>query len=170
MLVGSFEEEDERQLTKISRRRQQAILLYALLNLTDDAKATRKSKQKRKRRDPNDLVRESVNDGLFEREYRMGVKAFHKLLGLLEPSISPSPNNKRDDALDAKTVLMITLRFLAGASYIDILRIHGLGRSTTVSHVKRCIKAIAQHKDIGLQKWPENEAECESYAAEWVGR
>jgi hypothetical protein len=146
MLVGCFDEDDQLRLKKIQRRRRQAVLVYALLNLTDDAKATRRTKRKRKRRDPNDLIQESLHDGLFEREYRMGINAFNKLLGLLEPSIAPSPNNKRDDALCAKTVLMMTLRYLAGASYIDILRIHGVGRSTTFSHIKHCIKVIARHK------------------------
>jgi predicted aldo/keto reductase-like oxidoreductase len=65
----------------------------------------------------------------------MGIDAFNKLLVLLEPSIAPSPKNKKDDALDAKTILMMTLRYLAGASYIDILRIHGIAKSTTFSHI-----------------------------------
>jgi hypothetical protein len=120
--MPSFEEEDEARQKKLRLRRRQAILLYAVLNLTDKAKATRKAKRKRKRkrRDPNVLVKESLQDELFNREYRMGIDAFNKLLILLEPSISPSPKNKKDDALDAKTILlMMTLRYLAGASYME---------------------------------------------------
>jgi hypothetical protein len=59
----SFEEEDEARLKKLRLRRRQAILLYAFLKLTDEGKATRKRKPKRKRRDPNVLFQVSIQDG-----------------------------------------------------------------------------------------------------------
>jgi DNA-binding CsgD family transcriptional regulator len=47
---------------------------------------------------------------------------------------------------------MMTLRFLAGGSYIDIVRIHGISEPSVYRHIKRCIKVIADHKDIGEQE------------------
>jgi hypothetical protein len=70
------------------RKRQKALLLFALMGVTDDAtlETLRRSvRGRRKRRDPNVLIRESINDGLFEREYRMKLAAFKKLHALLEP-------------------------------------------------------------------------------------
>jgi hypothetical protein len=69
-------------------KRQKALVLFALMGVTDDAtiETLRRSvKRKRKRRDPDVLIQESIQDGLFEREYRMGLDAFNKLHALLEP-------------------------------------------------------------------------------------
>jgi hypothetical protein len=78
------------RLKKIRRRRRQILLLHGLLRLTDKAKATSKAKRERKRRDPDVLIQESLNDGLFEREYRMGINALKKLLDRHNSTSLPS--------------------------------------------------------------------------------
>ena len=130
----------------------------------------RAGKKKRKRRDPDVLLQESLDDGVFERECRMSCKSFCELFDLLGDGLHPSPKNKRDDVILPKTKLMMTIRFLAGASYIDILRIHGVSRQAVFKHVKKVTRLIADNEHTGAVEWPETPEACDEFALQWAGK
>ncbi len=48
----------------------------------------------------------------------------------------------------------MTIQFLAGASYIDIVRIHGVSRQSVFKHVKKVINLIEDNEHIGAVEWP----------------
>jgi hypothetical protein len=130
----------------------------------------RAKKKKRKRRDPDVLLQESLDDGMFQREYRMSYESFCKLFDELRDGLRLSPRNSRDDAILPKTKLMMTIRFLAGASYIDILRVHGVSRQAVYKHVKIVIGLIADNARIGAVEWPETSEACAQFALQWAGK
>jgi hypothetical protein len=158
-----------------SRKRHRLVALvssYILIKRNKRRKipAQRAGKKKRTRRDPDVLLQESLDDGLFHREYRMSYTSFCKLFELLGDGLYPSPRNKRDDVILPKTKLMMTIRFLAGASYIDILRIHGVSRQAVFKHVKMVIRLIAENEHIGAVKWPETPEACDEFSLQWAGK
>jgi hypothetical protein len=65
---------------------------------------------------------------------------------------------------------MMTIRHLAGASYVDMLRIHGVSRQAVFKHVQKVVSAIADNKDTGVVAWPETSEECEEFASQWAGK
>ncbi len=130
----------------------------------------RAGKKKRKRRDPDVLLQESLDDGMFEREYRMSYTSFCKLFDLLVDGLRSSPRNPRVDVILPKTKLLMTIRFLAGASYIDIVRIHGVSRQSVFKHVKKVINLIADNEHIGAVEWPETPEACDEFALQWAGK
>jgi hypothetical protein len=65
---------------------------------------------------------------------------------------------------------MMALRFLAGASYLDICCSHGVSRSSVYKHVRFVIHAIAENNTVRVNKWPVNVYSCDKYASKWAER
>lgn len=51
----------------------------------------------------------------------------------------------------------MNLRMLAGASYLDIMEIHGVSRTTTYETFHRVVDAVNNHPTIGRFPWPTTE-------------
>jgi hypothetical protein len=118
------------------------------------------------------VLQESLDDGMFEREHGMSYKSFCKLFDLLGNGLHPAPRNKRDDVILPKTKLMMTIRFLAGASYFDILQIHGVSQPAVFKHVTKLVmRLIADNEHVGaVAEWPKTREACVEFAFQWAGK
>jgi DDE superfamily endonuclease len=118
--------------------------------------------------DPMRILALGVSDGNFKQEYRMSKESLFKLHSLLQPDLVESPKNQRGDVIDSLTKVMIGLRYLAGSRWVDIVRIHGVGRSTVFKVTQDFVRACVKHPLLGKPKFPTNETEAEEYAREWA--
>jgi hypothetical protein len=64
----------------------------------------------------------------------------------------------------------MAIGFLAGASYLDILRIHGVSRQAVFKHIAVVIRLIADNEHIGVVQWPKNPEACDEFALQWAGK
>jgi hypothetical protein len=88
----------------------------------------------------------SLTDAEFKRTYRMSKETFNMVLEKIRSEIEAvNPNKARGDLhgpVPAELVLSMTLRYLAGGSYLDIYQMHGVGRSTLFAAIPVVCKAI----------------------------
>lgn len=85
---------------------------------------------KRRELNLNDLIIE-VGDDLFKRLYRFVVLQFKQFFGLLKPNLERRHNRTGSGATnDVENRLLITLRMLAGASYLDVQWTYKVASST----------------------------------------
>eukprot|EP00656_Telonema_subtile_P038951 TRINITY_DN4410_c0_g1_i4.p1 TRINITY_DN4410_c0_g1~~TRINITY_DN4410_c0_g1_i4.p1 ORF type:complete len:183 (-),score=34.49 TRINITY_DN4410_c0_g1_i4:69-617(-) len=79
----------------------------------------------------------SLSDREFQRTYRLSKKLFEEVLAAIRPTLTrPSSKKARIDLhgpVLPELQLSMTLRFLAGGSYLDIYQMHGVGASTMYS-------------------------------------
>lgn len=172
-------EEDEydrydRHLRRKKKRMAAAVVTAAfiatkLVRRREKRRRRYRRRRRRHRRKAEDLLQESVDDGLFEREFRMSHASFRKLVELLKDDLSPK-NIKRTrcDYIDPTSKVMMSLRWFAGGQYIDQCRIHGISKSAFFKCVNQVVKAIGKNPEIGVPKWPETVEECDEYASEWA--
>jgi len=59
----------------------------------------------------------------------------------------------------------MALRFLVGASYLDIAVLFGVGRTTVFNIVWDVIDAINKNRDVGRFLFPTEEFDCRNHAA-----
>jgi hypothetical protein len=113
------------------------------------------------------FVRLGLEDGHFIREYGMNVTSFLKLERLLCPNIEPKIYSN-DKSIDSLTKVLVTLHYLRGGQYLDIMRKHNVGASTVSKCAKQVIEAICCNTDIGVPEWPNTVEKCQEYATEWA--
>jgi hypothetical protein len=84
----------------------------------------------------------------------MSKDSFGELCELLRPDISSSArglNGNAESGLVAPELkLSMTLRYLAGGSYLDIVDMHGVHRSSFYGHVWSVVDAINKHLSLSL--------------------
>jgi DDE superfamily endonuclease len=97
----------------------------------------------------------------------MNVMAFMKLERLLRPDIEPKIY-ANDKSIDSLTKVLVTLRYLRGGQYLDIMRKHNVGASTVGKCIKQVVEAICRNSDIGVPEWPNTVEKCQEYATEWA--
>ena len=126
---SSFEEQesDRRRAEKV------ALLAAAIFCASNRRKHKASSRQrsankKRHHRDPVDILVEGVNDGHLKDEYRMSKESLLKLHSLLKPFLDVGTQKFRGDTIPSLAKLMMTLRYLAGSRWVDIVRIHCVSR------------------------------------------
>jgi hypothetical protein len=94
-----------------------------------------------------------LTDAEFRRTYRMDKSAFRHLLEVLAPSLSgdvPMAVRSSGSAVAPALQLSMTLRYLAGGSYLDITQMHGVHTSTMFACVHRVIKAINDAPELRI--------------------
>lgn len=100
---------------------QTILLLFVLLQAR-----TRNSRYSRHRIDVDLEIEMLLNENMFEQTFRMTADSFSYLLGLLTPNIEvnrqQSANSSGEEPISPPLMLMTTLRYLAGGSYLDIRR------------------------------------------------
>lgn len=91
----------------------------------------------------------SMTDAECARYYRVpSTEVFHRLVGLARPPPAVEARARRSARLstggfvDYDIRVSMTLRFLAGGSYLDIMYLHGVARSTVYKHVYRTAKTL----------------------------
>jgi hypothetical protein len=143
----------------MGNQQSQTFVAICLLELCDEVvPAARKGKRKanalRDRETPLELVR-SWTDDMFRRQYRLSRHVFKDLLHRLHLAYPLSPLSRRmainssGSAVTMELKLLITLRMLAGASYLDMIwygvdvdHVHGLFLDT----VRKIECDLASHK------------------------
>jgi hypothetical protein len=159
-------------LTEGSLKRRYRYFLYAstLLWLADDFDRQQRGPiidREREHRSAKYFIRLSELEGSFLQEYGVTVLAFRKLTGFLRDQLSPKRHARRS-SIDAETKILITLRFLRGGAFWDIIRKHGISRCVFYRYVHQVMDAIDKTDNFGIPKWPTSEAECDVYANEWA--
>ena len=79
------------------------------------------------------LAMDDLSDKEFRRTYRCTRASFDKLLKVLSEKIDLKFNHARKDAggaIPLRVRLAMTLRFLAGASYLDLCMLYGVASGT----------------------------------------
>ena len=106
----------------------------------------------------------------FERAVRMKKSSFLKLVALLTPYVKVDYKmaSLRGGAITPEVCVFITLRYLAGASYLDIQFYTGISRSHFY-HVKdKTLRAIIQCETLQIPMFPGNPDECRRRADEFT--
>jgi hypothetical protein len=176
MLDSSDDESSLESDERNSHKRRHLVALvtgYILVKRNKRRKyPSRRGKKCRVRKHPDVLLQESLNDGMFQREYRMSHIFFCKLFNdLFGDGLYTSPRNRRDGVILPKTKLMMMIRYLAGASYLDILRIHhGVSKQAVFKHIAIVLKLIANSESLGVVEWPDTLEACNKFALQWAGK
>lgn len=115
-------------------------------------------------------IRQSIEDNLFHREYRMSYASFNKLCSTLESDLRAKDYAWRTRKADLPPVIqvVVALRFLAGASYLDLMRRSGLGKASVYKCIWNVVDAIIENKDIGYALFPQTETQCKQKADQWA--
>ncbi len=101
-------------------------------------------------------VRSLKKQGLFCLYYRMSYEAFNGLLNLLQTDLAVNTTKSRNrtsnqEPIDVELTLHCTLRYLAGASYLDVIIHTGISRAAFYSCVYRGIDAICRCLELQLK-------------------
>lgn len=128
-----------------------AIALAAFV-LTKRWKSKRALRVKKKRRgnfNRGKLVwwqhlRNFANEAEFRRYYKITRSEFDDLCRQVEPFIATRSHKQTKTALCARVQLSITLRLLAGASYLDMMVIHKVAKATVYSVFNKVVSVLHQ--------------------------
>jgi hypothetical protein len=157
-----------REQQKKKRRKRLLLLFLYRRGLIESTGTYREPKLIRDRPCPQSLLDASRFEKLFEREYRMSYEAFDKLYKLLLPDLVPDPRNRKNDTIDPLAKLMMTLRMLAGGSYLCILRNFRVHPATFYKCFHQVLRAISCNPHVGIPEWPSDVQACQRYASEWA--
>eukprot|EP00808_Paulinella_micropora_P023552 g82272.t1 len=107
----------------------------------------------------------------FKRRYRLSKQQFDDILSLLRPELEVACAKTHSYAVvPPELQLSMTLRFLAGGSYLDIVDLHGVAESTFYKCIWRVILLINRNIALGQSlKFP-SESEFQCLAAVWQAR
>lgn len=103
----------------------------------------------------------SIGLAKFRRRYRMGLDTFLALYALIRNRLDPEVEKQAGlgNTADGKTKLLITLRLLAGAKYLDVSWPYGVADSTVYSIFDETLTAIEMELRGNIQ-FPKTEADC----------
>ena len=105
---------------------------------------------------------------LWKRFYRMSKESFSDLLALIRPelkrNVAQGARSTFDGVVSPELRLSMTLRWLAGGSYIDIAIIHGVAVSTFYDVVKDTLQKLDACEALNLHFPLKNEDELWSNA------
>lgn len=104
----------------------------------------------------------------FERYIRMRRDSFNKLVQLLHEDLQVDEYyaNKRGGPISAKICVYLTLRYLAGGSYIDIMLHMQISAASFYSCLYKTLEAICNCKELDIL-FPKTEDECALLAADF---
>lgn len=104
--------------------------------------------------------------GTFKRQLRMQQESFDKLLEYIrhELEVNETMANLRGGTILPEICLYVTLRWLAGGSYLDITDVAGISRPSFYRVLWKTCKAICHCDDLAIV-WPKTVADCELAAA-----
>ena len=85
---------------------------------------------------------------MFQRAYRLSIDAFHELHEKIAPDLSRRDPRGREGGVDTRVQLAMCLRFLAGASYIDLYMLYHVATSDIYRCLWRTVDAINAHLKI----------------------
>lgn len=98
--------------------------------------------------------KERLDDFTFRRYYRLGRDDFAVLLELLRPHLAVDETMSRRGSpstpVTPELQLSMALRIFAGGSYLDIMLLHGVHRSTLYKSLWRVVDALNNTQELGL--------------------
>lgn len=108
-----------------------------------------------------------IDDVMFRRQFRLHSIDFHDVLLKINVDLDKSvlhAVNSSGSAVSPYLMLMITLRILAGASYLDMIHYH-----VHVDSISRIVWQTVEsiHRRIDNIKVARNDSECKALATEW---
>jgi hypothetical protein len=145
------------------------MLMLEGADLLDGANATTHLRAGNIHRDRGQILlwADNLDDTMFERQFRLCREDFATAVELISGEIEPNYDMARRSSgspISTRLALMITLRILAGASYLDMIHYH-VHVDSVHKLVWRVVHALHQHLDnINL---PQNETEMQILAARW---
>jgi hypothetical protein len=98
----------------------------------------------------------------------MSKESLLKLHSLLKPLLEVSTRKFRGDTIPSLAKVMMTLRYLAGSRWVDIVRIHGVSKPALYFCIQQVIRAIIRHPLVGKPKFPTDEVKAKEYAEQWA--
>ena len=97
-------------------------------------------------------VDKKIHENTFERTYRMSFRAFRKLQFTLSSSLMKQESKCRTASpVPIYSIVAIGLRYLAGASYIDLADIHGVSFDTVYKSVHSFLLACLQCDELQIE-------------------
>ena len=115
----------------------------------------------------SEFKRQRVEDGSFRRMFRVTDHQFDQLVSILKPflQVDEGQAGRSTDAgsISVQLRVALTLRFLAGGSYLDLFHLFGIGISTFYQCKDQVIAAINKAPELKLQL-PTTESECQALA------
>jgi len=91
----------------------------------------------------------ALTDREFKRAYRLTRNEFNALHRRIITKV-PGYEGSRSSGIDSRVRLASALRFLAGASYIDCMRIHGQRTAIFYRHFHETLDAILKTEPLGV--------------------
>jgi hypothetical protein len=107
-----------------------------------------------------DRYKVEMSDRNFQRLHRLSKADFMKLSLLLRPHLERQQSHPRgcNPAVKTTVMLAITMRILAGASYLDVGWLSGLADATVYAFFDETLAAIGELLDS--MSFPKSAAEC----------
>jgi hypothetical protein len=131
--------------------------------------ATEKKKRNKRvqytRMNWNAYMNQYMNDPSFERTIRMSRPSFCKLVDLLRDKLVVDNNQaeRRGGGILPEVCLYMTIRYLAGGSYLDITKLVLISTAAFYYCVRKTIQAICNCPELNL-KFPTTVTECQAIA------
>ena len=86
---------------------------------------------------------QALSPNEFRRTYRMDLACFNKILSTIRDDLEcKAPESVRGAEITPEIKLSMTLRWLAGGSYLDIYQMHGVSYSSFQKALWQTIDAI----------------------------
>lgn len=147
------------------------IGLLAMLALAENNKhGTRKRTMKRRRAKICELDMQ-LGPFEFRRSYRMQKELFLELVNTIKPLLSIGRRRRHrhrvdpnDGSISPELRVSAALRYFGGGSVDDIMRSHGLSRSSLFVSVWAVVDAINKHPELAI-RFPENHNKQRSIAS-----
>ena len=117
-----------------------ALAFMALFSLFPVIEEPKKGAFRRKRLDWEEHMKTFESDTAFMKYYKVSPTQFRELVEMLRPHCES--DSKYHHTVSTELQLSVTLRMLAGGSYMDIRRLHGLGRSSVYAYFERVVLAL----------------------------
>ena len=107
-------------------------------------------------------VTKKQHEGCFERTYRMTFRSFRKLQFMLSSSLVRQESKCRSSSpVPIYSIVAIGIRYLAGASYIDLADVHGVSFDTVYKCVHSFLLACLECDELQI-KMPDSAEKWES--------
>jgi DDE superfamily endonuclease len=147
------------------------VLLLLCLLARGKGANRRRSANFRERLDVNEYIARNKdnNTDTLTREMRMEAASFQKLAGILRDGLQHDERMGalRGGAVTPELCIFCTLRYLAGASYLDIMRSAGISQTKLYDAIWLTIDVLIASRDRELDNihFPKTEEECRAAAA-----
>jgi hypothetical protein len=148
-----------------------AVTSAALFSVLSIKKPVYLASPKRRRRVPFLQIESGINDSEFTRTFQMPREAFHSLCRTMRLDLLRDEGHRvrcRSDVIEPETRLAVTLRLLAGSSYLDLVLLFRLAKSTVYAMFHATVDII--NRRLEMPGFPIGEPPTLSRLADAVSR